>query len=280
MSQAKSAAKSLWYSVFTESPYWYVTQYLKGVGTRAYRRKADEVSSYRQWVKEVGDGRVRRHWARADVTEQFALEQLKSQIFEITQVISDRLASAESHETVLDAGASDGLFLSSLPAKRCVGLNILHSCARSIQRDGYRACCGDLERLPFASKSFDYVVCCETLEHLPNPIRGLQELERICRRRIHLTIPWLPGGRTRINPRYTEHVDDQHIFEFGAADFEVVVSHANLRIAHSGLIEVFPESRVGLITRLLMRRFIYPSFFPKLQYYELTPRTRNEQALP
>lgn len=43
----------------------------------------------------------------------------------------------------------------------------------------------DIERIPHAEASFDTVVSCETIEHVPDPRRALSELARVLR----------PGGR-------------------------------------------------------------------------------------
>lgn len=44
--------------------------------------------------------------------------------------------------------------------------------------------------LPFAANSFDVVVCCEVLEHLEDPRRGLAELARVAGRRVLISTPW------------------------------------------------------------------------------------------
>lgn len=49
--------------------------------------------------------------------------------------------------------------------------------------------------LPYESQSFDLVVCCEVLEHLEEPQRGLAELARVARHRVLLSTPWEPVWR-------------------------------------------------------------------------------------
>ena len=39
----------------------------------------------------------------------------------------------------------------------------------------------DAHRLPYPSNSFDVVISCETIEHLPDPSAALREMERVCR---------------------------------------------------------------------------------------------------
>jgi 2-polyprenyl-3-methyl-5-hydroxy-6-metoxy-1,4-benzoquinol methylase len=49
----------------------------------------------------------------------------------------------------------------------------------------------DAECLPYADKSFDVVVSCETIEHVPHPATALSEMARVCRPggTLYLTTP-------------------------------------------------------------------------------------------
>src|SRR2546430_1978790 len=49
----------------------------------------------------------------------------------------------------------------------------------------------DIQALSLADESFDVVVSCETLEHVPNPQRAIKELARVLRPdgRMFLTTP-------------------------------------------------------------------------------------------
>ena len=49
--------------------------------------------------------------------------------------------------------------------------------------------------LPFADRSFDLVVCCEVLEHLEHPDRGLAEVARVARRAVIVSTPREPIWR-------------------------------------------------------------------------------------
>jgi SAM-dependent methyltransferase len=50
---------------------------------------------------------------------------------------------------------------------------------------------GDAQRLPFADESFDVVISCETIEHLPGVEDGVAEMHRVTRRggKLFLTTP-------------------------------------------------------------------------------------------
>jgi SAM-dependent methyltransferase len=48
---------------------------------------------------------------------------------------------------------------------------------------------GFAEHLPFADKSFDYLTCCHTLEHVKDLDAAVRELKRVARRKIVVFVP-------------------------------------------------------------------------------------------
>jgi SAM-dependent methyltransferase len=236
--------------------------------TRQYRRKLAHDDAFRTWWDAEGSQLVGAHWGHEDVQGEFEQLHVGSQIYEATELLRRRIGPI-GDATVLDAGASDGFFLSRLGVQKGVGLNFLHECALKIRAEGFESCLGDVERLPFRNDSFDYVICCETLEHVWNPIAVINELARVCRELICITIPWLPETRITDKPPGWPDVES-HIFEFSEADFARVLTHARVRVRYQDRVHVFPRPRNPLVDRLLARA-MYPWFFPMLQYYELEP---------
>ncbi len=49
--------------------------------------------------------------------------------------------------------------------------------------------------LPFEDRSFDLIVCCEVLEHLDDPVRGIAEVARVARRAAIVSTPREPLWR-------------------------------------------------------------------------------------
>lgn len=49
--------------------------------------------------------------------------------------------------------------------------------------------------LPFADDTFDLVMAIEVLEHLPDPVRAMQEIARVARDAVVLSVPWEPVWR-------------------------------------------------------------------------------------
>lgn len=54
---------------------------------------------------------------------------------------------------------------------------------------------GDIINLPIENNSFDYVLCTEVIEHVPDPLKAIQELTRICKigGKIIMTAPFTSG---------------------------------------------------------------------------------------
>ncbi len=64
----------------------------------------------------------------------------------------------------------------------------------AVNRDAPPLVQGDAQNLPFAGDSFDVVVSCETIEHVPDPWAALREMYRVTR----------PGGRLFLTtPNYS-----------------------------------------------------------------------------
>lgn len=94
------------------------------------------------------------------------------------------------HGKVLDAGAGRGAYRNLL--RRCaasyVGLDLAPGPATDLA--------GDVQRLPFAGRSFDAVFCSQVLEHVPEPLQALEEFRRVLKPSgyLILTVPhisWL-----------------------------------------------------------------------------------------
>ena len=102
-------------------------------------------------------------------------------------------------ESVLDAGCGEGELLRRgvLTGARTVSLDRSHQALAEIRTHTHacRPVSGSVLELPFARASFDAVVCLEVLEHLDDPTAAVEELLRVARRAVVLSVPYEPWFR-------------------------------------------------------------------------------------
>lgn len=95
-------------------------------------------------------------------------------------------------QTILEIGAGDGLLINTLRNEGYdpVALDISRSALEYIKGDKLVQSNGD--SLPFLSNTFDLVLACEVLEHLPVSIyqNVLHEIERVAKEHIIVTVPF------------------------------------------------------------------------------------------
>lgn len=96
------------------------------------------------------------------------------------------LALIEAHalpsRSLLDVGCATGSFLSLAQAKgwECRGVEVsAFAAARARERTGCEVFCGKLEDVPFGSGSFDVITMWDLLEHLSEPLQGLERARRL-----------------------------------------------------------------------------------------------------
>jgi ubiquinone/menaquinone biosynthesis C-methylase UbiE len=101
--------------------------------------------------------------------------------------------------TVLDAGCGEGMLSVMLAQKGCIvtGYDIsepnIDACKDYAQEEGVGEkitfLVGDIEHLPVPDKSFDYVVSSHVLEHIPDFVQGVRELNRVASKGAIAAIP-------------------------------------------------------------------------------------------
>lgn len=99
----------------------------------------------------------------------------------------DKILTDFSGSSVLDAGCGDGYLTRLLAEKvKTTGYDMLPP-ADDPENIEYHA--GFLEKMPFADKSFDTVVCAHTMEHIRNFHQVLHELRRVCAEKLIIIVP-------------------------------------------------------------------------------------------
>jgi len=261
------------------SVYDYALSYLRKTAVHYYKKRIDQDEKLRATINELNRAKtLETHYGWKKHKEEFVLFHLSIQLAEIINTLKERLQLTDSNyrnASFLDAGDPDRIVLRSIGSKRGVSLNIVDDCVKQIKNVGGFPVKGDIQMMPFHDKSFDYVLCFETLEHLENPVRGLKELSRVCAKKVFVSIPWVE--KTQIHGRehtHSEPAGQTHIFEFNQKDFSKIVARTDLEITFYKEIKIFPKI-VNPINNFLLGKFYFPSFFPKFQFYELTKEGAN-----
>jgi 2-polyprenyl-3-methyl-5-hydroxy-6-metoxy-1,4-benzoquinol methylase len=103
--------------------------------------------------------------------------------------------------SVLEVGCGEGIVLNRLQTQlensAVVGMDLNSSRVRLASQSVSHASfiVGSIFDAPFADRQFDLVICCEVLEHLEDPKFALQELSRLSRGSVILSVPNEPLWR-------------------------------------------------------------------------------------
>ena len=98
-------------------------------------------------------------------------------------------------ESILDVGCGEGFTLHRLKekgiGKKLEGLEYLQT-AIDLGKEMYpdiKITQGSIYKLPYKDNSFDLVLCTEVLEHLEEPEKALQELVRVSKKYLAISVP-------------------------------------------------------------------------------------------
>lgn len=248
--------------------------FTSALGTNSRRLLADRLSKSRfRSLLETEDMQA----AYADIVADDAMSPVRlSFVAARLQFIDDVLGRDEiARASFVDVGDSDGIFLRAL-GKRGVGLNYTEGCTRYLMARGVTAVRGDAVKLPLADNSCDYTFCFETLEHLPSPVLALEELARVSRKGVFVSVP----GVAQTTVHRAGYLDRPqpllHIFELSDAHWRSLFTHTPLKVAQAEAAAVVDAGRSlheRLASRLWAWRYgpdVYCGTFRKFQLYYLT----------
>ncbi len=107
-------------------------------------------------------------------------------------VAHETLPLAEAYILEIGAGSGRSLELVSecRPLAKLFGTDLAQDCMRMMRTNNCPASSlvGDGLNLPFSDNSFDAVMCCEVLEHMPNVEETLEEVLRVLRQPGYLVV--------------------------------------------------------------------------------------------
>lgn len=118
------------------------------------------------------------------------------EISTLEQIRLDRLMSMmpRSSARVLEIGARHGAMTRRL-AEICQDVTALDLKKPIFQIDRVTTVQGDVQHLQFPSNSFECVVCTEVLEHVPNFVVAAQEIARVAKSYVLISVPYRQDTR-------------------------------------------------------------------------------------
>jgi len=129
-------------------------------------------------------------------------------------------ASVPPGALVLDAGAGDGRYRQEFAHTRYIGVDLAVGDV-SWDYSGLGAVC-DLAALPFASGSFDAVLCTQVLEHVAEPQLVLREVCRVLK----------PGGRLFLSApqSWHQHQKPHDYYRYTSFGLRYLLERAGLQV--------------------------------------------------
>lgn len=141
---------------------------------------------------------------------------------------------------VLDLGCATGAYVTYLNQRghQAFGMDLLRYSewqqvpGRPFVRAGGTA-------LPFASQSFDTVLAFEVLEHIPQPERALNEIHRVCRQNLILSVPdcAAQADLARAGLVYSHWLDRTHCNFFERDSLRLLLEHSGFQVEQLGNIQ-------------------------------------------
>lgn len=185
----------------------------------------------------------------------------------LAENIMDALASKPT--TVMDIGCGEGYLLFKIrekyPSLPLYGFDLSHgriTVTKSHVPDAH-VLRGDVLSLPFADNAFDTVVCSELLEHMTNYQETINELLRITKRQLIITVPNELHLIQVMCPKCkTKHYLDGHVNFFTQKKLsDLFSSRKDVKITHLFRFHsIFTYNRITLKLPLFLRLFIDRQF--------------------
>jgi 2-polyprenyl-3-methyl-5-hydroxy-6-metoxy-1,4-benzoquinol methylase len=173
--------------------------------------------------------------------------------------------------SLLDVGCATGSFLSLAQAKgwECRGVEVsAFAAALARERTGCEIFCGRLEDAPFGGSAFDVITMWDLLEHLPDPLQGLEKarallkpsglllvntpnenslLRRVARVLYRGSGGWITAPVNRLYHRY-------HLYYFATEALKTLLRQAGFELVEIDTKPIpMSRGRISAATRMAMR---------------------------
>ncbi len=155
---------------------------------RRYQHKTSAFERYSDYVKiqhrcdprEFMDGRLKIVSSFTYILPRLRACGISKPVFHKDGIVAGQLI--ENEMSILDAGSRDGWvieFLNSMGYKNVTGVELLKEYVDYCKNRGRDVSVGDLHKLDFKDKIFDFVYCRHVIEHCLDPVKVINELMRI-----------------------------------------------------------------------------------------------------
>lgn len=97
----------------------------------------------------------------------------------------------------------------------------------------------DIKRLPYKDESFDLVICCEVLEHVPDPTLGMRELNRVLKKEGHgiMSVPNEPIWRilNMVRGSYLKDFGNTpgHVNHWSSSSFKKAITNQGFQVINN-----------------------------------------------
>lgn len=153
--------------------------------TSSFENYSDYVKiQYRCSPKEFLDSRLNIVSSFIFILPTLEREGISNPVTYKEGVISNQLI--ENKISILDVGSRDGWvieFLNSLGYINVIGVELHKDYVDYCKKMGRNVIIGDVHKMDFREESFDFVYCRHVLEHCLDPIKVLNELMRVTKKR-------------------------------------------------------------------------------------------------
>lgn len=190
----------------------------------------------------------------------------------IERIITQFTDAGKKIENYVDIGDSDGstrmLIEKSMnnQAISTLGINIQAKAVELIKSKGLDAVCMDAMDL---DKQFDLVSVFETLEHLPNPIGFLENMQKVVDKRLIISVPLIV--KSRVGLRYLTNkwtlgeiptIANNHIFELSPEDWTKLFWHTGWRVEYEWEVRQFPKNGLlKILMQYVWRKISFEGFY-------------------
>lgn len=187
----------------------------------------------------------------------------------------------EANTKILDVGDTSGLLLKGM-GKTGTSLNINQECVDQIIETGVHAVLGDAEKLDIPDNNYDYAFSFQCVEHLLNPLAAINELGRVAKKKVFISIPYQRQTRMYdvdfwVNLRKSSWKQDDvkevdcHVFEFSSPDLKKLLSYTSVDFEKSFPIHYFDNNT-------FLRRRLNGYFGSYFNFFVLNPKNEEQTS--